>query len=69
MPGPNHCNTCEYRQYPAGGHCYLYRRAPESMCRAHTARKAIDVSLATSSGGPGMAYRDLMRIAAFMASR
>lgn len=33
---PSNCTTCEHKQNPGGGHCYLFRFAPEVKCVYHT---------------------------------
>lgn len=33
---PSNCTTCEHKQNPDGGHCYLFRFAPEMKCVYHT---------------------------------
>ncbi len=32
----NNCSTCNHKQYPGGGHCYMFRAAPAEPCAHHT---------------------------------
>jgi len=36
MPNQNNCGTCEHKQRPDGGHCYMFRDEPSSRCMQHT---------------------------------
>ena len=33
----NNCETCEHRQHPDGGWCYMFRVEPAGRCMQHTA--------------------------------
>lgn len=35
---PNNCTTCEHKQNPDGGHCYMYRTPPSVKCLSHTSQ-------------------------------
>jgi hypothetical protein len=37
---PNNCATCEHKQRPDGGWCYMFREQPEPQCMQHRARRA-----------------------------
>lgn len=39
MANPNNCSTCDYKQHPDDGHCYMFRDEPQDVCMQHTARK------------------------------
>jgi hypothetical protein len=41
----NNCATCDHKRYPDGGHCYMFRHAPEWECQQHTARRPFTMSL------------------------
>lgn len=36
---PNNCLTCDHKQNPEDGHCYMFRDAPTEVCMQHTGRK------------------------------
>lgn len=36
MKNPNNCATCDHKQHPDGGWCYMFRDEPDSICRQHT---------------------------------
>lgn len=36
---PNNCATCDHKQNPDGGHCYMFRSAPNDACGQHTGRR------------------------------
>lgn len=36
MENPNNCATCDHKQTPDGGHCYMFRLAPDTPCVHHT---------------------------------
>lgn len=36
---PNNCETCRHKQNPDGGHCYMFRDAPNERCMQHTGLK------------------------------
>jgi len=38
MTNPNNCATCDHSEDPEGGHCYMFKRAPEVACSHHTGR-------------------------------
>ena len=46
-----HCNTCEHKRYPNGGHCYMHRHAPSAVCQAHTGHRAGDVEVMMATAG------------------
>jgi hypothetical protein len=33
---PNNCATCEHKQHPDGGWCYMFRHEPMEVCMEHT---------------------------------
>lgn len=35
----NGCDTCDHKQHPDGGHCYMFREAPAPCCALHTGKK------------------------------
>lgn len=35
MNNPNNCTTCEYKQHPDGGHCYMFKDAPSEKCHQY----------------------------------
>lgn len=39
MSNPNNCATCDYKQIPDGGHCYMFRDEPTDVCMQHTGRR------------------------------
>jgi hypothetical protein len=45
MTDPNNCAACDHKRYPDGGHCYMFRHAPEWECQQHTARRPFTMSL------------------------
>jgi hypothetical protein len=42
---PNHCTTCDHKKNPEGGHCYMFRHAPEITCGAHTVYRTLSLSM------------------------
>jgi len=36
MSNPNRCVTCDHKQNPDHGHCYMFRLAPTEPCAHHT---------------------------------
>lgn len=32
---PNNCSTCDHKWSPDGGHCYMFREEPTSVCGQH----------------------------------
>jgi hypothetical protein len=51
MGNPNNCKTCEYRKYPGakGGHCHMFKSAPEAQCMKHTERMKLGTIAHVSS--------------------
>jgi hypothetical protein len=41
---PNNCATCDHKQHPDGGWCYMFRNEPDDVCFSHTARNRLDFS-------------------------
>ncbi|MDR6421302.1 hypothetical protein J2801_003590 [Paraburkholderia phenoliruptrix] len=39
---PNNCATCNHKQNPDGGHCYMFRDEPTDVCMQHTGRFLFD---------------------------
>lgn len=39
---PNNCTTCNHKQNPDGGHCYMFRDEPDDVCMQHTGRFLFD---------------------------
>lgn len=39
MANPNNCSTCDHKQHPDDGHCYMFRDEPQDVCMQHTGRK------------------------------
>jgi hypothetical protein len=37
---PNNCTTCDHKQNPDGGWCYMFRDEATEVCLHHTGRKA-----------------------------
>lgn len=33
------CSTCDHKQYPDGGHCYMFKTEPVETCQMHTAMR------------------------------
>ena len=33
MTCKTNCKTCEHKQYPDGGWCYMFRTEPEGVCK------------------------------------
>lgn len=31
----SNCSTCEYKLHPDGGWCYMFKEAPQGVCRKH----------------------------------
>lgn len=40
MSNPNNCESCQYKQMPHTGHCYMFRDEPTEVCMQHTGRIA-----------------------------
>lgn len=38
MPNPNNCSACDHKEHPDGGHCYMFRFAPDGPCAHHSFR-------------------------------
>lgn len=52
MSNPNNCNTCDHKQHPDGGHCYMFRDEPRDVCMQHTGRRmSEDLSKCPQCGG------------------
>jgi hypothetical protein len=49
VTNPNNCATCDHKRHPDGGHCYMFRRAPQVACLQHTARDRFSMSMFASS--------------------
>lgn len=45
------CNTCDHKQFPDGGHCYMFKTEPSVTCNAHTARSMRGVTLVAKEVG------------------
>lgn len=48
MANPNNCETCEHRQRPDGGHCYMFADSPTEQCMIHTGYKEEEAKLLSS---------------------
>ena len=42
---PNNCATCDHSKHPQGGHCYMFREAPNIVCGQHTAARDLSMSM------------------------
>lgn len=40
MKNTTDCSTCKHKQYPDGGHCYMFKNEPEFDCQVHTGNTA-----------------------------
>lgn len=54
MENPNNCATCDHSQHPDGGHCYMFRNAPNITCGQHTAARHFSMSMFAS-------YKDYLK--------
>lgn len=50
VTNPNNCETCDHKQNPDGGHCYMFREAPTEVCMQHTGRQAITTGVGIRRG-------------------
>lgn len=41
LNNPNNCETCEHKNHPDGGHCYMFRDEPTDVCKVHTKYKTL----------------------------
>lgn len=39
VTNPNNCSTCDHKQYPDGGWCYMFKEPVHGACMSHTGRK------------------------------
>lgn len=53
------CNTCDYKQFPDGGHCYMFRTEPNVTCNAHTARSMRGITLVAKEVGSLIYNKDI----------
>lgn len=36
MSNPNNCHSCDHKNHPDGGHCYMFKKEPKISCSYHT---------------------------------
>ena len=58
MTNPNNCATCDHSEDPEGGHCYMFKRAPQSACGQHTGYRTISMSMFANHSDFIKAIRD-----------
>lgn len=37
------CKTCDHKNYPEGGYCYMFKTEPQTTCKQHTGNRFNDL--------------------------